>query len=430
MDQQADLKNLSDLSIDEVEYFFKTYYRVENIGFNGAVLLKILNGVYTFEDFEITFNMKEKTYNTMMEELQTYKQTKIPLSKITDKKTYIGTAGVTTDIESIMRRVILSMKPKEIFVRRWQLPGEFKPFSFTDVTTFDDFQFWCSATFSVSDPRIYFLLNKTDWESRERIVDTTAMLKVFSLSIEDKKRTSLIVISCEQSSPTKAPADFDSISDLSIGSVKVSSNLSRGEGQKIFRNQVLSRDKNICVFCRSTEYLEAAHIFNVKDGGNAEMMCKLDLNTLYDVDNGITLCHDCHQFFDWHLCSVHIEDNDNTKVSVIATDALLESSDEKVKSKWQNLHGKPLSFPDNLVQLTKRWPQASLFQYRESEFLSKNSERRKNNEGKVLCPECNLPFPLKSISKHAKSKSCINLASNHGKKKLQYTTPIKKDSTI
>jgi len=109
MDQQADLKNLSDLSIDEVEYFFKTYYRVENIGFNGAVLLKILNGVYTFEDFEITFNMKEKTYNTMMEELQTYKQTKIPLSKITDKKTFID-----SDVVSRLARELNDLKLKTI----------------------------------------------------------------------------------------------------------------------------------------------------------------------------------------------------------------------------------------------------------------------------------------------------------------------------
>jgi predicted restriction endonuclease len=279
------------------------------------------------------------------------------------------------------------MKPKEILIRRWQFPAELKLFSFTDETSIEDFQVWCMATFSVENPRIYFLSNKTDWETREKIVDTESMLNFFSYSIGDKKRISQIIISCEQTTPTKAPVNFDSASEMSIGSVKVSSTLSRGDFQTVFRNQVLSRDKNLCVFCGSIESLEAAHIFNVKDGGDESSYAKLGklhLHTLYDIGNGITLCYDCHKLFDWHLCSVHIEDDDSSKVFVVATDALLESSDENEKVKWNNLHGKLVNIPDDPLELSRNWPLASLFSYRESEFVSSNSERRQKNKGKVL----------------------------------------------
>ena len=49
------------------------------------------------------------------------------------------------------------------------------------------------------------------------------------------------------------------------------------------RGQVMARDHHKCNDCDSTENLEVHHIKPICEGGNE-----------FDLDNCITLCHDCH----------------------------------------------------------------------------------------------------------------------------------------
>lgn len=48
------------------------------------------------------------------------------------------------------------------------------------------------------------------------------------------------------------------------------------------RNQMLERDGHACIWCGSTQWLEADHIVRYADGGT------------HDLTNLRTLCHDCH----------------------------------------------------------------------------------------------------------------------------------------
>lgn len=48
------------------------------------------------------------------------------------------------------------------------------------------------------------------------------------------------------------------------------------------REQALARDGHVCVWCRSSQWLEIDHIVRYADGGT------------HDLTNLRTLCHDCH----------------------------------------------------------------------------------------------------------------------------------------
>jgi len=56
-------------------------------------------------------------------------------------------------------------------------------------------------------------------------------------------------------------------------------------GIKKFRREVLKRDNHTCQCCGSKDYLQAHHINNFSDFKEQRT----------DVDNGITLCFDCHK---------------------------------------------------------------------------------------------------------------------------------------
>ena len=51
-----------------------------------------------------------------------------------------------------------------------------------------------------------------------------------------------------------------------------------------WKRAVKERDGNACRFCKSSERLEAHHIRQIKDRPDLALA----------IDNGITLCHECH----------------------------------------------------------------------------------------------------------------------------------------
>jgi len=56
-----------------------------------------------------------------------------------------------------------------------------------------------------------------------------------------------------------------------------------------WRKAVLERDNHICQDCRTTENLSAHHIFSIIDYPEK----------VFDIDNGLTLCHECHKRHTW-----------------------------------------------------------------------------------------------------------------------------------
>jgi hypothetical protein len=95
----------------------------------------------------------------------------------------------------------------------------------------------------------------------------------------------------------------------------LSKSSTRGTQQNQFHCQVLARDSSVCVFCwceYATAFLEAAHIFEVFDVNDIDgsdtgfLWNKYQILTEYSVENGFTLCVECHRVFDALLCYVDI----------------------------------------------------------------------------------------------------------------------------
>ena len=90
--------------------------------------------------------------------------------------------------------------------------------------------------------------------------------------------------------------------------------------QNPFRDAVLRRDGGACVLCGvadakgSMSILEAAHVIAARSP--QEVLDGASLLNVFDTNNGVTLCGDCHTWFDKHMWYVRA---DNT---VVVADAL------------------------------------------------------------------------------------------------------------
>jgi hypothetical protein len=95
-------------------------------------------------------------------------------------------------------------------------------------------------------------------------------------------------------------------------------------GQQDFRIALIDRYKGACQIsgCRLLDVLEAAHIKEVKDGGD------------YDADNGLLLRADLHTLFDLDIIGINPE-----KLTVVVIDP------EAVGAGYGDFHGQPLNCP-------------------------------------------------------------------------------------
>jgi hypothetical protein len=184
---------------------------------------------------------------------------------------------------------------------------------------------------------------------------------------------------------------------------------SDSSSQQLFSQLVVGRDK-MCVFCQSKLNLEAAHIFDVKLAkaeNSMTMMESLKLSSLYETWNGLTLCHDCHKYFDWHLCSVHMSvENEPTSVEIVITDALKLCSDDEICRKWVKLDKMPVVVPTDADVIMRKWPTAQLFQFRYDNYEEANAKRRADNFGKVICDICHQAINPNQLARHLVSKAC------------------------
>lgn len=111
----------------------------------------------------------------------------------------------------------------------------------------------------------------------------------------------------------KGPCDDLLLNDSSVVSGLTASSGRSSSVHGNFRERVLSRD-TCCVFCGNTRTseLDAAHIFDVFRTDsviekNSTFLFQYGIMNLYDTENGIILCRECHDVFDALLWCVVVE---------------------------------------------------------------------------------------------------------------------------
>jgi len=326
---------------------------------------------------------------------------------------------------------------KSCSIHCWQnmkVSGIFKYYE--ETVTFTDLLRWIKGTFGnvidyriISNLKVYYM--KTLNDVKVRITIDTELRQKLYLVESDATQMSFIIVSVEADSPLTSP----NVDAVSIHSSNISglSGSSRGSVQVNFHDRVLNRDGLCCVFCRGNNkaHLKAAHIFDVFRGNDIpeddkNFLRQFEITDLYDTDNGITLCSDCHFAFDALLCCVDVvKENENVRYKVKVADALKFSPE--YGAKWLPLDGSDVLVPSEAF-LFKHWPPDTLFNFRKAKFEEYKILRHADAaERPFVCDKCGKRTKsAQGLANHIQSKTCLKAQISTSTSYAGLHTPINK----
>ena len=188
-----------------------------------------------------------------------------------------------------------------------------------------------------------------------------------------------------------------------------------------FHQRVLLRDESCCLFCGDCDltHLKAAHMLRHEDirppvlgaDNTNELLQQYQLNSLYDTNNGITLCHDCNYAFEGELCCVRVQLNTNgspTSYKLIVANYLKYLPEFSMK--WKPLDGKNIKIPKKKESL-KYWPSVVLFQYREGQYIM--NWNGQNHTELTTCCRCYTRLKsLSELANHMRANICHKIISS------------------
>jgi len=247
-------------------------------------------------------------------------------------------------------------------VHHWERPGA------ASVKLDDDFAaFLAAVARAVRAPaaalRLYYFRGPAVLANRVRL-DGDAALRAFAR----ERAHALAVWAFEPPaggppSPEEAPAGGAAADEGAVAldalppqPLSRSSRLSAMQGA--FRAAVLHRDGPSCVLCAAPaggcgkSALEAAHVVAARTP--ARVLDALALPNVFDTVNGVTLCADCHHFFDRHMWHAAADG------TAVVADALLAHADAATRARWAALHGRALRAPP--PPLRDFWPPPRLWE--------------------------------------------------------------------
>ena len=208
-----------------------------------------------------------------------------------------------------------------------------------------------------------------------------------------------LIASDHQHSPLKdslppAPPLFPGDATVSVSSPSLHSGSSRSStDQKPFAEAVYRRDGKLCVVCDAGQ-VEAAHIVPVKDERTSAGMEQAQLLTLYEPQNGLTLCTTCHDYFDAGLWYIQPTDGFTLVVS-----QALSSND----AAWANRLGQSVRRP---AAFQHYWPPMRILSVQQTFYTVRQQLRADHRLDKPhACPSCLLRF---AENKAAFKKHCRN----------------------
>jgi hypothetical protein len=301
-------------------------------------------------------------------------------------------------IESIVIEGILRFA-----VTNWARHSKSAMFEVNAETTFLNFKQWVKSALlkpTEYEFSIYFLPEPNDFITRQKINTIEELRCKIEIVLADESLRSGIYVNVSATSPDTAPCDDDSV----LSSLSSNTSSSRGSQQQCFSSSVLKRDRE-CVFCGHaiTANLEAAHIIDVAAGNNVRdldaLLRSCSLLSLYDPENGLTLCKTCHKTFDADLCCVGPDE------SITVAEAIFSCHDMNFVEHWRKVRGKTMKPPEE-TYLSKA-PNKRALEYRKARFDEYGARRSQARENKPFV--CNLCG--------SRTKSANGLMSHMGSKK-------------
>jgi hypothetical protein len=297
-----------------------------------------------------------------------------------------------------------------------------------DHVTLKQMNQWLKAKFDLFDnTKVYYLQDLHSWDQKVKIEDDV-QLRCYLKKVSDVMK-SYIMVSVESDSPYQSPCKGDN------STVSALSTQTRGSVQANFHQRVLTRDGSCCVFCGDTKKanLKAAHIFDIFRANDIppeeeNFLHQFEIIDLYDTENGITLCNECHNVFDALLCCVKVEFQNDEVINhkIVVANALKKSLE--FSEKWTKLDGASVKVP-TMQLLRRRWPSPELFQFRENKYNEYTLMRRQLAED--LPNICKCGKRTKSavgLASHMRSKVCLERITSKSNKLSTLFTPMQSKS--
>jgi hypothetical protein len=200
----------------------------------------------------------------------------------------------------------------------------------------------------------------------------------------------------------------DDVSSLGTG---FETGSSRGTIQTSFADAVKKRDGGKCLLCLAETNLQGAHIFPV----NADRPTTFEdsgIISKYDTRNGLTLCTDCHSWFDMGYWFIRVEEVEGTTTyTAHMSEALQHYTD------FNDYHLRKLPIDHTCLDA----PLVSLLEGQESYFNRRRDDRTKAVlTSPFQCRTCYNRFVnSKTLATHVKRGKC---KTNPYPK---YNTPVK-----
>ncbi len=298
-------------------------------------------------------------------------------------------------------------------------------------TTISQFFQWLKAKFrEVEDNvKVYYLRDLGSWKDKVKLI-TDDQLRFYLRTVsQDLSLKSYIVVSIESESPDQSPSKDDN------STVSALTNQSRGSVQANFHQRVLTRDDCCCVFCGDTKKanLTAAHIFDMFRAedippNDETFLQQYEIIDLYDTENGITLCSECHDVFDALLCCVKVEIQNVDVIShkIVVANALKASPE--FTEKWTRLDGGNVRVP-TVGFLRKKWPSPEVFQFRENKYNEYALKRRQLAQDLPNICKCGKRTKSATgLAHHMRSKICLERITSKSNKLSALYTPVQSKS--
>jgi hypothetical protein len=287
----------------------------------------------------------------------------------------------------VLRALRLEAARPSVDVRLWSRPGVLS------AKLDEDFEIFKSgvaaaARVSAASARLYFFRGAVVLDKRIPLDDSAAL--------RDFAASGVAVWVFEGTASPGVPPTQDTLDE--VAPPPTHSSRRSSVQQRSFRDAVLRRDGGSCVVCGLTDVagtkslLEAAHVIAAR-APKSVIDSALLLN-VYDTNNGITLCGDCHHWYDRYLWCVQADG------TVAVADALCARTDCE---RWLGLRGRVLLVPTEPM-LRAAWPPPHHWVVQERLFEAATAARREVIEGYPFsCEKCDARFEtLRGLLQHFK----------------------------
>ena len=260
-------------------------------------------------------------------------------------------------------------------VRLWARPGFFSAKLHDDFDTFRA-NVAAAVRADCATIKLYYFPGSVLIAERIAIADA-ASLRAFASA-----RREVWVYESAHDGPPSPDEDPGALPDAPPLAPSARSSGRSSQQQKCFRAALLRRDGAACVLCGLADNvggksrLEAAHVVAVSTP--ARILDGIPILSIFEPQNGIVLCGDCHHWYDRHMWHV------GTDGKVCVADALLHRTECE---RWAALHGRALRQPR--PPLDSCWPPPHYWAFQEQLCLAAAAARAEVVAGRpFFCDVC------------------------------------------